>query len=165
MAAPRRPATLRKRTADYHRGTFLITSCTWGRLPVFGRIRSGMLVPTRAGQHAIECWSRIPHHFPMVTIHAVAVMPDHVHGILTMGTELGATHASPLQYDTPCHTPHLGTVIGSYKAAVARLVNVDRGTPGESVWQRGYHDRILRTPIEVEIARRYLASNPARWGG
>jgi hypothetical protein len=38
----------------------------------------------------------------------------------------------------------LGTVVGAFKSAVTRRINQHRGTPGASVWQRNYHDRIIR---------------------
>jgi putative transposase len=38
-----------------------------------------------------------------------------------------------------------------------------RGTPGLPVWQRGYHERIIRTEGELERIRQYIFDNPARW--
>ncbi|MEM7787709.1 MAG: hypothetical protein AAF594_08285, partial [Bacteroidota bacterium] len=55
------------------------------------------------------------------------------------------------------------TVVRSYKSAVTRAVNLTRGTPGVAVWQRGYHDRVVRTAAEAAAVRRYIAENPARW--
>jgi hypothetical protein len=31
------------------------------------------------------------------------------------------------------------------------------------VWQRGYHDRIIRDDEELSKARWYIRTNPARW--
>ena len=31
------------------------------------------------------------------------------------------------------------------------------------VWQRSFHDRIVRTDREANTLRRYIAENPARW--
>jgi len=38
-----------------------------------------------------------------------------------------------------------------------------RDTPGESVWQRNYHDRIIRNDRHRRRTRRYIQQNPARW--
>jgi hypothetical protein len=37
----------------------------------------------------------------------------------------------------------LGAIVGAFKAAAARRVNLARGTPGAALWQRSYHDRII----------------------
>lgn len=42
-------------------------------------------------------------------------------------------------------------------------VNRLRQSPGEKVWQRGFHDRVVRTDREADALRRYAAENPARW--
>ena len=76
-------------------------------------------------------------------------MPNHVHGILFL---VRAGHAPPLQ-----------TVVGSFKSAAAREVNRVRGTRGATVWQRGYHDHIVRDEEDLERIREYIATNPARW--
>jgi hypothetical protein len=31
------------------------------------------------------------------------------------------------------------------------------------VWQRGYHERIVRDDDELEAIRRYVVENPVRW--
>ena len=46
------------------------------------------------------------------------------------------------------------SIIRSYKSAVTRAV-------GRTVWQRGYHDRIVRTAREAAYVRAYIAANPA----
>lgn len=57
----------------------------------------------------------------------------------------------------------LGAVVRAYKSAVTRRINRRRGAPGEPVWQRNYHDRIIRNAREWRRIRRYIQQNPARW--
>jgi len=76
-------------------------------------------------------------------------MPNHVHGILVL---VRAGHAPPLQ-----------TVVGSFKSAAAGEVNRVGGTPGAAVWQRGYHDHIVRDEEDLERIRDYVATNPLCW--
>jgi len=38
-----------------------------------------------------------------------------------------------------------------------------RGTPGDSVWQRNYYDRVVRDDSEMHRIREYITENPARW--
>ena len=87
------------------------------------------------------CWQELPAHFA-VDVDAFVVMSTHVHGIVLVR---GAGHARPLQ-----------VVIGSFKAAVSRSV-------GRPVWQRGYHERVVRDERELGALREYVMSNPAAW--
>ena len=57
----------------------------------------------------------------------------------------------------------LGNIVGSFKSAVSKGVNELRGTPGAPVWQKGYHDRIIRDDAEHDRIAQYIAENPANW--
>lgn len=84
-------------------------------------------------------------------------MPDHVHGVLVLGIDMRiecreqARQASPL----------LGTVVGGFKSAAGRLVNLHRGTPGAAAWQRGYHEHIVRNEDDLRRIREYIVMNPS----
>jgi putative transposase len=54
-------------------------------------------------------------------------------------------------------------MINQFKATTARLINKLRATPSAPVWQRGYHDRIIRGDIELENVRQYIRDNPKNW--
>jgi len=54
------------------------------------------------GRAARKCWLEIPKHFTNVTLDAFVMMPDHLHGIVTITDSLDrngvwAQHAAPLQ--------------------------------------------------------------------
>jgi hypothetical protein len=57
----------------------------------------------------------------------------------------------------------LAAIVRAYKAAVARRISELRGTPGVAVWQRGYHERIIRSEQHLDAARAYIMDNPRRW--
>lgn len=78
-------------------------------------------------------------------------MPNHIHGILEL-VELEAVHRHPLS-----------EILRAFKSFSSRRINRRRGTPGASVWQRDFHDRIIRDEEELEAIRRYIAENPAKW--
>ena len=98
-------------------------------------------------------WNDLPKHFPGLLLDAFVVMPNHVHGILFLTpTASGAP---------PRH--RLGEIVRAFKAYSARRINARRNTPGCSVWQRNYHERIVRDEEELARIRRYIAENPAAW--
>jgi len=57
----------------------------------------------------------------------------------------------------------LGTVVGGFKSAVARWINPQRATPGEPVWQRNYHEHVIRNEKSLSEIREYIANNPLKW--
>jgi REP element-mobilizing transposase RayT len=74
-------------------------------------------------------------------------MDDHVHVVVT-----------------PYPNQPLERLIQSWKArSAARFRQGIRVAP---FWQRGYYDRIIRSPSDLEEKVRYVAMNPAkRWLG
>jgi REP element-mobilizing transposase RayT len=56
----------------------------------------------------------------------------------------------------------LSAMIGAFKSAATRRANREHGVSG-SIWQSGFHDRILRNEEEWRARRRYIERNPGRW--
>ena len=131
-------------------GAYFVTMCTWQRHKLFGEVIAGEMCPSACGSIAGRLWTLIPQHFPSVRLDEYVVMPDHFHGIVVIETSTHenqrfpnskpqrrtrATPASP-QTASP-HRPRgptpasLGAIIGSYKSAVTREINLLRETPGQ----------------------------------
>jgi REP element-mobilizing transposase RayT len=79
-------------------------------------------------------------------------------------------NASPLRSvdgltDRPHGTPSgsIGAIVGNYKSISTRQINRIRRTPGTPVWQRNYHDRIIRTELKLDNVRAYIQTNPQNW--
>ncbi|MCX6134042.1 MAG: hypothetical protein NTU47_09545 [Ignavibacteriales bacterium] len=53
-------------------------------------------------------------------------------------------------------------IIGRFKQNTAKQINILRGTPGIPVWQRGYHDHIVRDENSLYRTRQYIIANPRR---
>ena len=124
------------------------------------------------GEMVRDCWLAIPEHFPHVVLDAFQIMPNHFHGILIFGdatqnaTRVGARHASPLQSPRGAPPDSLGAIIGSFKSAVTKRINAHRTAhdlPIVRVWQRNYHDRVIRNETELSHTRRYIIENPINW--
>jgi putative transposase len=56
----------------------------------------------------------------------------------------------------------LGAIVRGVKSAVTAAARKERPGVGP-VWQRGYHDRIIRSEAELERFRQYIADNPQQW--
>jgi REP element-mobilizing transposase RayT len=83
-------------------GSYFITICTANRFHYFGEIVKNVvetrliasLRASESGKLAHQFWLEIPNHFPYVELGHFVVMPNHVHGILTikkMGTYFQTT--------------------------------------------------------------------------
>ena len=84
-------------------------------------------------------------------------------GTTNMGaTHVGATHASPLPARGP-QRQSVSSIVGSFKSAVTKRINQQRGTPGASVWQRNYYEHIVRNEEEWRRIAAYIQNNPSRW--
>lgn len=70
---------------DYGRnGSYFITICTHGRQHFFGTVKGGRMLLSEIGSLADKFWHEIPAHFPFVELGAFMVMPNHIHGIITL---------------------------------------------------------------------------------
>ena len=74
------------------------------------------------------------------------VMPNHIHGIITIDTECG---------------PSLTKIIGQYKMAVTKKIH-DKD-PNQKVWQRSFYDHIIRNKEDYERIWLYIHGNPQKW--
>jgi len=101
------------------------------------------------------------------------VMPNHIHGVVWIVDNVGATGRSPLQQQratsrSPQHEPlkkSLSSFVAGFKSTVTKQINQIRQTPGIPVWQRNYYEHIVRGDNELTRIRQYIINNPKRWGG
>lgn len=78
------PST-RMQNWDYSwNASYFITICTRRRIHYFGEIMDGTMQLSEIGQMAENFWFEIPEHFPFVVLDAFVVMPNHIHGIITI---------------------------------------------------------------------------------
>jgi hypothetical protein len=54
-------------------------------------------------------------------------------------------------------------LVAGFKSIVTKRINTLRDEQGTPVWQRSFHDRIIRNEEALNKARQYVENNPARW--
>jgi REP element-mobilizing transposase RayT len=117
---------------------YLVTVCCAQRREVFGRTET-----VRVGA---ECLKRIAERQAW-NVMKVCFMPDHVHVLL-----------SPLRE----REQSLSDFVRAWKSCVVlRLRGI--GVAGE-IWQREFHDRLLRSDEKLEEKWEYVRQNPVRAG-
>jgi putative transposase len=194
--------TMRIVGRDYAQaGAYFVTTCTHQRQRLFGRVKDGQMILSDYGRCVRNAWDALPQRFPNVDLDEFVIMPDHVHGIVTLtistplrpNVSVGAGSPRPAPTTDPAvrHPPApargvgvprknlpavavpssdpdpeaatLGQVIAHFKYAATRSINAIRGCVGVPVFQRGYHEHIVRDDSEWRRIGWYIGQNPGKW--
>ena len=134
-------------------GAYFITACTANRQRLFW---SGLqpesaepqnLPLSTVGKIAELGIRQIPLHYNGVTVDQYCIMPDHIHLILRLETELNGRIIS---------APTVSTVIGSMKRWVTRQA-------GSPIWQKSFYDHAIRNQRDYDEVWHYIENNPAKY--
>lgn len=83
-------------------------------------------------------------------------MPNHVHMIILLQagghTPRGTRGNPPLQ-----------DIVGRVKSFTTKRYNEINNTQNMSLWQRSFHDHIIRTEQEYAEVWNYIDTNPLKW--
>ncbi len=175
---------LRKGRVSLAGQTYLVTSATLNRRPVFADFTLGRVLVNVMRDHAEK------GHAESL---AYVIMPDHFHWLLTltgeyplsklMGQVKGAAAYQIGQISEPCKSgfsrdQSFAPEEGPYKACRHSLRRAEsiapEGVPTNScgsgfsrdkpIWQKGFHDRALRRDEDIRAVARYMVMNPVRAG-
>jgi putative transposase len=110
----------------------------------------------KPGRMVSDTWSEQSKRFPNVELDECILMPNHFHAILFIGA---TTRVAPTT---------LGKIVGAFKSITTTqyIDGVENyGWPRFSgeLWQRSYHDAIIRTNESLEQIREYIVNNPSQW--
>jgi putative transposase len=174
--------TTRLREYDYAlNGAYFITICAFKREHLFGNILEGHMQHNAIGQIVLEEWERMGELRAEVSLDAFVMMPNHVHGVVLIESTVGARLASPLRPDSErFRTTHrelavskdvrpkpsapgvtsgsLGAIVGGFKSVVSKRSREQ--FEDVRIWQRNYHDRVIRNDRELDAIREYITFNP-----
>jgi REP element-mobilizing transposase RayT len=155
----RRP--IRLQGYDYSAaGMYFVTLCAKDRAYLFGNIVDGKMYLNNVGKIAVKCWGDIPSHFSHITLDQFIIMPNHVHGIISVtgvSGNVGAKNFSPNSGTART----IGSIVRGFKIGVTKWMRAH--TTIHEVWQRNYWERIIRNEDELTSIREYIQNNPAQW--
>lgn len=144
-------------------GWYFLTICAGRRGEVFGRIVEGEMQLNRFGRVVSEEWERSVSLRPEIELDEWLLMPDHLHAIIVIQFNAQAVAPVAVAALPGQRAPRsVSTFVGGFKGAATRRISALREQP-TVVWQRGFHERIIRDERELNIKRRYITENPARW--
>lgn len=100
------------------------------------------------GEITLKHLRNIENHFEGVQIDKYVIMPNHIHIIVVIGCNGIPERSRPF--------PTLSTIIGLFKSGVSREV-------GYKIWQKSFHDHIIRNKNDYLKIWEYIDNNPLKW--
>ena len=147
---------------DYSQnGAYFITICTENRKCLLSEIVGGGVLDAPATHlrafgivvdRRIREMNRI---YTNVQTVKYVIMPNHVHLLVCVDTRENFDGNGTSRTPSPTNE-----IIPQYISTFKRLCNREFGG---NIWQRSYHDHILRTRPEYEQISQYIATNPEIW--
>lgn len=135
-------------------GGYFVTICTEKRKNTLCAIvGDGFPVPKKAGQITEANVHRISLKFPEVYVDKYVIMPNHIHLLLRIDNVGGTGNPSPT----------LGKIIGWFKYQTTREINAAYNTAGNRIFQRSYHDHVVRGDKDYAMIWEYIDTNPLKW--
>ena len=152
MNLPKRKPT-RLKGYDYSTpGAYFITICVKDRKQLLSKIvgDDAYIVPqnnlSEIGLICDKYINSINIKYENVTVDKYIIMPNHIHLIVFLHGTMWAS--SP--------TKNIETIIRSLKTMVTKEI-------GYSIWQRSYHDHIIRGEKDYQKIWEYIDTNALKW--
>ena len=121
---------------------YFVTICTHKKRCLFGDPQRNNWLGALVRQHI----GQIEKHYNSAYVDKYAVMPNHVHMILIIKNSGEAD---------------LAQIVGQFKSGVTREARNKQ--PNIEVWQRSFHDHVIRNQTDYDEIWEYIENNPAKW--
>ena len=132
---------------------YFITICTHNRENLFWRDVGAIIdrpekVPlNKLGMMVKQAVFDIPKHYPAITVDHSVIMPNHIHLLLQINTDINGRSMI---------APTISTVVRLMKGTVSKQA-------GFSVWQKGFYDHVIRNDNDYRDIWNYIEGNPGKW--
>ena len=145
---------------------YFVTSCTKDKVCCFGEIHDGRMLLNEVGNIAQQQWEWLINKYTYLKSHAFVVMPNHIHGILEINGDL-INDDCAMEWtgrDLSLQSQKiksLSELMGAYKTTTSKKIHLMGH--GNFVWQRSFHDHIIRNTIYYDKIFEYIITNPENW--
>lgn len=139
-------------------GYYFVTICCFERQSLFGKIENGKMYLNQYGEIAYNEWLATFEKRKNIEMDAFVIMPNHVHFIVHIKEKLIEDEKVKRQRHNTSHD--LGSIIRGYKSAVTSKLKAYISHP---VWQRNYHEHIIRNEKSYSTIYEYINNNPLLW--
>ena len=139
---------LRLEGYDYSsNGLYFVTICVKDKHEILGHIVGANCVrPTLSeyGKFVEMEIATLSETYDAIEVINHVVMPNHIHMVISIDD--GRTQFAPT----------VSRVIKQFKGSITKKI-------GASIWQRSYHDHIIRNEQDYCRIAEYIENNPAKW--
>ncbi len=136
-------------------GVYFVTICSKDKKPIFSKIvGDGVLdvpkvVLSEYGCIVCKYLEQISKHYNYLNIDNYVVMPNHIHILIRVCDDGTSRTPSPTN-----------SILPSFVSTFKRFVNKE---VGENIFQRSFHDHIIRNELDYIEHYTYIENNPAKW--
>ena len=155
MNLPKRKPS-RLKDYDYSQnGYYFVTVCTQNKAKIFGNIvGEGSPLPQLSTQGKIveKTLLSLNQKYPHINPEKYVIMPNHIHIIFSVNND-GRGDPSPT----------IVNAVGWLKYNITKQINQNYNNIGNKIFQRSFHDHIIRGERDYLEIWNYIDTNPAKW--
>lgn len=167
--------SIRLKGYDYSQnGAYFITICTYQKESLFGDVIDKEMILNGYGEVVKNGCESLLDHYPNIILDEYVVMPNHFHGIIIIDNNdvVGAGSSCPDdnadkdkgERTSPLRKHTLGQIIGYFKYQTTKQINLQFNDDQViTLWQRNYHEHVIRDEADLNRIRQYILNNPANW--
>ncbi|MTI55453.1 transposase [Geosporobacter ferrireducens] len=145
---------LRLRDYDYSQaGYYFVTVCVKDGECILCRGEQGSpegvanFTLSKTGEVVEAAINNIEKYYSNIRIDHYTIMPNHLHMIVIISMD---------QNGRTLFAPTLSRIIKQFKGYVTKQI-------GYSIWQKSYHDHIIRNEQAYQEIYNYIETNPLKW--
>lgn len=149
------PVRKKNRLVNYdysQNGAYFITICTEDRKCLLSAVVGAIL--DRPAHVRLTAWGRcveqailrIPQCYPDVRLEKYVIMPNHIHLLLLIDVVPGRPRVAPT----------VSRIVKQTKGLATKMI-------GRNIFQKSFHDRVIRDDGEYQMIWQYIDTNPIRW--
>ncbi|MBC5839456.1 transposase [Flavobacterium muglaense] len=103
----------------------------------------------------------IEKQYPYIVLHSFVVMPNHIHAIIEIDSNLAENISSGFELTPVVKIKSLSQIMGAYKTTSSKLIH-ELGYD-DFAWHRSFHDHIIRDEKAYFNIVKYIENNPNSW--
>lgn len=97
--------------------------------------------------------AKISNVYQNVVVEKYVIMPNHIHMIIVLQADKSRRPQSGRPQVAPTT---VSRIIQQFKGSISKKL-------GFSIWQKSYHDHIIRNETEYQKIWEYIYTNPLKW--
>jgi putative transposase len=153
-------------------GLYFITICCQNMEHRFGNVvkiknlHDAIMDFNEPGNMVNKEWLNLKTRFPNIELHEFQTMPNHFHGIIEI-LDVADGHRPTDDTEKPKNNT-ICDMMDAFKslttvAYINGVKNLNWPQFDKKLWQRNFHDHIIRNETEYIRISNYILNNPSKW--